>query len=165
MPKAKKKNLRFSILNVVLIINLNNESPVPISPKSWEYCNTVRILWISTMAGGTKNNLPVKSKKQVTLLELSGKHREILRGEPGRKNQFEEKFGDWLEGINLSEDFTSNRPNFFLRAFTICYHIAIYLRFAIHQQAKQKWTREEVYLLLQLNTLEKVWVKSGHFPK
>lgn len=90
------------------------------------------------MAGGTKNNLPVKSKKQVTLLELSGKHREILRGEPGRKNQFEEKFGDWLEGINLSEDFTSNRPNFFLRAFTICYHIAIYLRFAIHQQAKQK---------------------------
>lgn len=90
------------------------------------------------MEGGTKNNLPVKIKKQVTLLELSGKHREILRGEPGRKNQLEEKFGDWLEGINVPENFTSNRPNFFLRAFTICYHTAKYLKFAIHQQAKQQ---------------------------
>lgn len=38
-----------------------------------------------------------------------------LRGEPGRKKQLEEKFGDWLESLsvntNVPEEFTTNGPN------------------------------------------------------
>lgn len=62
--------------------------------------NTAINLWISLMEGDTKNNLLVKIKEQVTLLELSGKHGEMVRGEPGRKNQLEEKFGECLESLS-----------------------------------------------------------------
>lgn len=38
-----------------------------------------------------------------------------LRGEPGRKKQLEEKFGDWPESlsvnINVPEEFATNGPN------------------------------------------------------
>lgn len=41
--------------------------------------NTVANLWISMMEANTKNHLLMKIKKQVTLLELSRKHGEMVK--------------------------------------------------------------------------------------
>lgn len=93
----------------------------------------------------------------------------MLRRESGSNKQVEKKFGDWLGrllvNIEVPEEFTSNGLNNtpFLEPSNLLSHSKISR--VCHQSTGKGAINDGRSLFTSLNTLGKVRLKSGLFPK